>query len=339
MKPFVESQDIVDDGAALNARMERDGYLFLKGLVPGELIGNVREQLLAPAAEAGWLAAGRPVSEAVAEPMAACVDPEDRYLQVLRRQYVLEAFHALKHHPAIIGLFQRMFGEPVLAHPLAIARNIFPQRPEFTTPPHQDYVHIQGTPETYAVWLPFSDVPLEMGGLTIAAGSHRQGVRDFRVSTGAGGLECSETFESDWVASPFERGDVIIFHSMVVHKGLPNLSDRLRQSLDARYSRASEPVMEISIRPYADIFTWDEVYAGWRSAELQYYWRDFDLQVVPMDMQYYERRDVMAFEIAAGGDVTARAALMRIVQRDPDAEKRTRAAAVLQSLGDAPASV
>ena len=30
MKPFVDSSDIVLDGAALDRRMKRDGYLFIK---------------------------------------------------------------------------------------------------------------------------------------------------------------------------------------------------------------------------------------------------------------------------------------------------------------------
>ena len=55
-----------------------------------------------------------------------------------------------------MGFFERLFGEPVLVHPLFVMRNIFPQRPESTTPAHQDYVHIQGTPDTYTVWIPWA---------------------------------------------------------------------------------------------------------------------------------------------------------------------------------------
>ena len=34
MEPFVDSTDIVMDGPALAARMDQDGYLFIRGLVP-----------------------------------------------------------------------------------------------------------------------------------------------------------------------------------------------------------------------------------------------------------------------------------------------------------------
>jgi len=256
---------------------------------------------------------------------------------VLRQQLVLEDLHALKHHPAIVSLFESLFGEPVLVHALAIPRNIFPQRSDFTTPPHQDYVHIQGSTSTYAIWLPLGDVPLEMGGLSIASGSHRAGVRAFKVSSGAGGMECSESFEGSWVGGDFAAGDALIFHSLAVHRGLANQTDRLRQSLDCRYSPASEPVMEISLRPYADLFTWDEVYASWQSTQYQHYWHALSPNIVPIDRQYYEVRDEMAFDLANKGDPSARAALMRIIQRDPDSSKRSRAAKLVDELASVPA--
>jgi hypothetical protein len=123
-----------------------------------------------------------------------------------------------------------------------------------------------------------------------------------------------------------------MFHSMMVHKGLPNLTNRLRQSMDARYQRVSEPVSDLSLRPYANLYTWDQVYAGWRSTEFQYYWQRLPITIGEFDTQYYERRDVIAFEMAERGDRAARASLLRIVQRDKSAAKRERAAALLTAL-------
>ena len=57
-------------------------------------------------------------------------------------------------------------------------------------------------------------------------------------------------------------------------------------------------VADRSLATYAGTGSWEEVYASWRSSEGQYYWRDLDLEVVPLDTSYYERRDRMAFEMA-----------------------------------------
>ena len=90
--------------------------------------------------------------------------------------------------------------------------------------------------------------------------------------------------------------------------------------------------MEISLRPYADLFTWDEVYASWQSTQYQHYWHALSPNIVPIDRQYYEVRDQMAFDLATSGDPSARAALMRIIQRDPDPSKRTHAAKLVDEL-------
>ena len=332
MQPFLDSTSLVADPDALNERLDTEGYLFVRGLVPRAAVLDVRRECRAVAAASGWLDPAHPADDGVANPAAACTDPEPRYVEVFRRLYLLEALHALKHHPATMSFFERLFGEPVLVHPLFVMRNIFPQRAESTTPAHQDYVHIQGTPRTYTVWLPLGDCPVEQGSLSVAAGSHRDGVRDFRVTNGSGGLEVVDPLAGRWRAGSFSAGDVLIFHSLTVHKGMPNLTDRLRQSMDARYQRVSEPVSDLSLRPYANLFTWDQVYAGWKSDELQYYWKRLPITIGEFDTQYYERRDVIAFEMAERGDRAARASLLRIVQRDKDPAKRDRAAALLTAL-------
>ena len=167
-----------------------------------------------------------------------------------------------------------------------------------------------------------------MGGLAIARGSHRHGVRDFTVSSGAGGMEVIDPLEGSWVAGPMAAGDVLIFHSLTVHKGLPNASDRLRMSLDNRYQRASEPICERCLVPYAGCGSWDEIYAGLGCAGADALLARAAPRVAAYDMQYYERRDRIAFELAERGDRLATAVLMRIVQRDPSAAKRERASAL-----------
>lgn len=331
-RPFRDSADALSDPPELRRRMDRDGYLFVSGLIGRPELDALRGETLRIAADAGWLMPGTKVEDSIANQNAACVDPEPAYLQVFKRMYRVQPLHVLAHHPAVIRLMEALLDGPVLPHPRLIMRNVFPQRPDYTTPPHQDFPHIQGTTETFSVWIPLGDCPLERGGLAIAEGSHHDGVRPFRVSTGAGGIEVVDPLEGRWVASGFANGDAIIFHSMVVHKALPNLSNRLRQSVDNRYQLVSDPLVEASLRPYADLMNWDEIYAGWQSAEHQFYWKDRLTRIVGFDQRYYEERDRIAMRMAEAGDRTARAALLRIVQRDTDAEKRQRAARLLETL-------
>ena len=334
VRPFKDSTDIVRDGAALAERLDRDGYLFLRGLLPRDEILAVRSQLLAMAAGAGWLRGDRPIEDGAADLAKACKDPEPHYLEFFRPMWKLESLHRMKHHPNVVGVFERIFGEPALVHPMFVLRNIFPQTStfDFTTGSHQDRIHIGGG-TSYACWVPLGDCPTTKGGLIMAEGSHRRGVLDFELAPGAGGLEVSEKFDGQWVGADFAAGDAVIFVDTTVHKALPNRSGELRQSFDARYQRLSDPVATLSVEPYAGIFkSWDDVYAGWKRDDLKYYWQKAGAKVVPFDTQYYEKRDAIAFARAEAGDLLARDTLLRIVQRDANAGKRARASTLLESL-------
>ena len=170
-----------------------------------------------------------------------------------------------------------------------------------------------------------------MGGLQIAAGSHRHGVYDFKPCLGAGGMEVVED-PGSWVGGPFNAGDVLFFHSLAVHQGIPNRSRRLRQSVDGRYQRRSDPISPDSLLPHIKPVTWDEIYADWPSTEFQYYWRDWEAEFQEYDNSYTEKRDEMAFELAEQGDGVARSALQRIIARDTDAAKIARAERLLERL-------
>ncbi|MCP5151327.1 MAG: phytanoyl-CoA dioxygenase family protein [Ectothiorhodospiraceae bacterium] len=330
---FTDSTDRIGDGRALASRLEADGYLFLRGLLPRDAVTTVRQRLLARAAAGGWLSAACPVEAGIAEPAAACKDPEERYMRVFRTMWADEALHRLRTRPEVLALFESIFGEPVLAHPMFVQRNIFPVSEgfDFTTGVHQDRVHIGGA-TSYAMWVPLGDCPLEKGPLAVAAGSHRDGILATKVGSGAGGMDIAVPIPGTWVTGAFEAGDVLVFSDVTVHRALPNRSREIRQSYDARYQPASQPIADTNMIPYAGTGTWEEVYAGWSSTEDQYYWRALDPVVVPLDRSHYERRDAMAFEMGEHGDRSARDALLRIVQRDPVAAKRARAAALVAAL-------
>jgi len=341
MKPFLDSTNVVGDGPELDRRMQRDGYLFVRGLLPADLLEDLRLQLLELALRGGWVKAGTRFEDAIADLEGFCLEPEPKYNEVYHRMYKLPDFHAIQQHSNLIGLLERMAGETIVAHPRTIGRTIFPQREVYTTPPHQDFVPIQGTADTYTAWFPLSPLSAKMGGLQIAAGSHLHGVYDIRPSLGAGGMEIIDPIADTWVSNPFEQGDVLFFHSMVVHQGVSNNSRSLRMSMDGRYQRLSDPINPDSLLPHIKPVTWEEIYADWPSDELQYYWKEWEagLEFKEYDFSYFDKRDRLAFEMGGRGDVKARSTLQRIVARDRDPAKREKAAKMLAELDAANAAV
>jgi len=267
MRPFLDSTDVIADGPELFRRIRRDGYLFIRGLLPRADLDALRAELLGIANEEGWLRSGARVEDGIANPAAFAVEPQDAYRKCYFRMYCREAFHTLPHHPNVTSLFERMLGEEILMHPRIIGRVIFPRRnatDDFTTPAHQDFPHVQGTPDTFSAWFPLSDCPREMGTLAAAEGTHAHGVYDFRPAFGAGGLEVVDPLVGRWVGGDFQAGDVLIFHSLTVHKALPNLTDRLRISMDCRYQRLSDPVNRDSLELDGSPLSWEKIYDGWK---------------------------------------------------------------------------
>jgi hypothetical protein len=332
IRPFRDSTDLIQNGPALADRMREDGYLFLRGLVPEAAIRDLQREVGIIARDAGWLRQDRDVVEAIADPAGFCADPEPNYLTTLRTINRLENYHRLKHHPALISLFERMLGGPILPHPRVLMRNIFPDRESYTTKAHQDYPNVQGTTEVYTAWLPLIDCPLDVGPLQVAEATHTGTVYDFDIGMGAGGMEIVDRFEGRWVSGDFRAGDVLIFHSLLAHKGVPNRSDKLRMSMDVRYQLVSEPFAMGNANPDGQPLSWEEVYAGWSSDALKYYWRDLNLTIRPFDPVWFDKRDDLAFGLAEARDPRARSVLQRIIARDDDPNKRERAARLLADL-------
>lgn len=338
VKPFRVSNDALADAGELRRRIAEDGYLFFRRLEDPNLLWDLRLQILRVCQEGGWLQAGSTLSEGVADVSRRCAEGDVEYLAVYNHVQKLEAFHRAAHWPVVVDLIERIVGEPVLVHPSKVARLWFPQYTLHTTPAHQDFVHFQGTYDTYTCWTPLGDCPVALGGLAVLPGTHQQrAVFDHRFSLGAGGLRVDPArLEGDWLSTDYELGDALIFHSLLLHQALPNLTpDRLRISLDNRYQARSQPIAEHQLRPHLSRvsgLTWEEVYAGWHARDLQYYWRDLDLAVIPSDTHLQERAFEEALTLARQGDELARPLLVRIIKRDPYSAQAKAAEEALRAL-------
>ena len=99
------------------------------------------------------------MEDAIADLNGFCVEPQPEYMGIYLHMYKLQEFQALQHHPNLIAVMKSILGEPVMPHARIIGRTIFPQREVFTTPPHQDFIPIQGTADTYTAWIPLTDIP------------------------------------------------------------------------------------------------------------------------------------------------------------------------------------
>ena len=279
------SNDLLGDPAALRARMDEEGYLFLRGIMPATTLVQLLEEVTGILHRIGWIRGGaaRLAAESLVLP---CREGEPRYFEALDRIQQLESFHAVAHEPALVAVMEMLLGKGAFPHPLGVMRLVFPDNPEVTTPPHQDYRNNQGTPRLTAAWIPLADCPLELGPLAVLPGSHRSGLLplDFHLGPGNRQAVLPAQGHGSWVTADFRAGDVLLFPSLTVHKALPNQHpSRMRLSVDFRYQPEGEALTEQSLQPHFGRQDWAQIYRHWSSQRLQYYWRQKRYTVVPWD--------------------------------------------------------
>jgi hypothetical protein len=111
---------------------------------------------------------------------------------------------------------------------------------------HQDTVAV--LPEAddtnqLTVWVAITDADEENGCLVSIPGSHRQGPKIHQPGEIAREPTIPESIINGrkGLPLPVKRGGLVIFHKQNIHSSLPNLSDRLRWSVDLRYHPVGQP--------------------------------------------------------------------------------------------------
>jgi hypothetical protein len=301
VRGFIDATPLLADPPRLRALAEQEGYLFFKSFLPQEPLLELRRQILEIVQRHHWLQPGTPLLEGRANLKAIAqseeTDPSLAFIGVTKAAYreiqSLELFHALPHHPRLLALYNLLLAPPVLPHPRHIARVLMPSPRFAPTPPHQDYVYIQGSHQFWTCWFPLGDCPLALGGLSVLRGSHREPVLDVSRARGAGGFESILCHQNHtWIEDDYTCGDILTFPSHLIHKGLPNQAGtHLRLSCDLRYQSAQEPIEGQSLQPHAYVATWDELYAGWKNEDLQYYWQKHSLQTSPWNPDLLQAKE------------------------------------------------
>jgi hypothetical protein len=258
---FVDSTDLVRNGPALRERMKRDGYLFLRDAGPKDRLLKLRQDMLELCRDAGWLDPKAPLMDGKWSGAGPFTEGEQPYMDVYKKVIYLQSFRDAPEAPELYALMEKVLGGPALLHQRKIGRLTFPRNVVQTTAAHQDFHYIRGTSETYTVWMPVGDCPVQLGGLAVLKGSHRQGFIEhgrFSVKKYAqDGLE-PEKWPSgegvEWQTGDFAMGDLILFHSHTIHKAMPNLTDdKIRLSIDNRYQRQGEVIEKGSMETHYNL--------------------------------------------------------------------------------------
>jgi ectoine hydroxylase-related dioxygenase (phytanoyl-CoA dioxygenase family) len=294
LEPMYEANALLGNPVALRERLQSDGYLLLRNIIPVELLIELKDQITRVLAELGWIAGGqdRMLARAISRPRR---EGQPKFFQAHDRIMKFEALHGLAHDSRLMDVMKRVLGDSAFPHPLCITRLVFPDAPELSTPPHQDFPNNQGTPKLTAAWIPLSDCSIEDGSLAVLEGSNKFGVLPLKFHLGAGNRRAvlpEELTACRWVGADFKAGDILLFPSLTVHKAMENHNtDRMRLSVDFRYQLEGEALTEGCLQPHFQRLSWEEIYQDWKSDQYKYYWQDKDFGEVPWNPELHALPD------------------------------------------------
>jgi len=165
---------------------------------------------------------------------------------VLGKNLKTAGMFALMTYPPLLDLVESLIGPEILSHPQFNTQAKMPNEENSKIPWHQDLAFLDpDAEETLMVnfWIPLVDATLENGCLEVIPGSHRTGLKPHgKVSdVGTEGIADRDLPSHDIAACPVNRGGAVMFTHKLVHRSRPNLTDKIRWSVDIRFSDPREP--------------------------------------------------------------------------------------------------
>ncbi len=235
-----EANGYLDDFGCLTTLFEQEGYLFFRDVLDRAEVERVKRDFVSVLQAQGIVRTG------ATEPIWAGKGIDDLRDDDL---YALESYPALCEGSAKT-IAEKTFGKAAFMFKGPTLRYTVPADAAHVTPAHQDYFFIRANDQFRTLWMPLMEIDETVGGLVIAPGSHKGGLRphverDDVFSYVLKGRKQSgvslEEIPPPWATTDYRPGDVLIFQHLMLHWALPNTSDRVRLSVDTRAQPATTP--------------------------------------------------------------------------------------------------
>ena len=267
---FEDSSHHINDSDELTKKMSENGYLFFRKLADQKKVDEVRYGIIRILKRHGLVdktVSSEPKWSGQRVDGNALLCDGEIGMEIAKLRSIRELYNSEE----LIQVQRRILGgevfpwvenaDRVRAHlPGMSTYTAAGQIASTVTVAHQDHFPFRNKYGGHATfnttWMPLMDIDGSVGGLTIMKNSHAKGFHKHFMRNGEvlGALsskkELGEWLDSgavvavgeaepddnvEWLRSDYHVGDILIFHRLMVHKGLPNMSDKIRLSTDFRY--------------------------------------------------------------------------------------------------------
>ena len=235
------------------------GYVILREFLEPGVVEGVREELslLVDGEAYRLIAEGKIQSDMRSEPFETrigklfedCMEEAPNFYRP--QLHGAKLFH-LFFHPRLLDVVQLFLGDEVRLYPNYTSRPKFPEHEATLVLWHQDggYTATQSEDKVdllrmVNVWAPLVPARRQNGCMQFVPGTHTLGIvpherREYYLEIPEEEMRDRIGDAVDVVVDP---GDVVLFHNLLFHRGLPNLSTTVRWSMDWRYQDAGQPTM------------------------------------------------------------------------------------------------
>jgi len=255
-----ESNDVLDDVDALHGRLNKDGYVLLRGLLDRDAVIDARRVMTERLLREGYLDPNE-------DPMLAIAKPDTKMTWYPELAHNNPPLRHVLYGGEMMAFWDRFLGGKSFCFDYTWFRAV---APGFGTASHLDSVYMgRGTHNLYTAWTPIGSVAFDDSVLLCLEASHNNqrlrstyGMMDVDTfctnkppesksakgpwaKTG-GGLtrnvnQIRRAVGGRWVTTQFEPGDVLFFSIFTIHASTDNKGRSIRLSSDTRYQLDSDP--------------------------------------------------------------------------------------------------
>lgn len=228
LSPLLQKNDF----DTLRDVLRREGYAFIKGLLPKHKIGKARSVVVA----------------CLQDDMGV-IDPAHGELHIKSNAALtLTGFRTVTHHPDVMDVLEgaelvRFFSSLFETAPATFdTKWVRVKGKDQNTSEHTDfYFFADAAQDMFTCWIPLGDYTIDQGVLSVCPCSHlldayTEIIDEQKIDLPASFEEFNKT--AVWVTTPVEQGDVVVFDIRTVHASTTNLTSDFRVSMDTRWKPA-----------------------------------------------------------------------------------------------------
>lgn len=220
-----------------SSNFQDSGYILIRDVVPCKAIDQLLENFLRLVHQLTGVRFEDAQSPEIATYLKEHKDIQGRVYDEIRRPPWLTEFSQMTN---IIEPVKRLLGPDIaLMRKIPFRIDVPLDTVEFAAW-HQDYYYVRGNLDIVTAWIPMQDTPYLNGCLAVMPGSHKLGPLEHDMVVVRKRHCPSNIFDREIRYVEMRRGDMLLFHSCLLHSSNLNFSDALRCSVQPRYTRAAE---------------------------------------------------------------------------------------------------